>query len=119
MVSAKYSRTPLIRKLVIRFANYPDRLGHSGKFVENSTKLTCLEITGYLIKYSTVLWLIELQIRRGRKVQTPVHTANSNSETANCQCSILSKENPIIRIFCISGWLTVPISPYKWSSAVI
>ena len=56
-----YSRTPLIRKLVIRTANYPDPLGHSGKFVENSTKLTCLEITGYRIKYSTVLWLIELQ----------------------------------------------------------
>ena len=27
-------------------AGYPDRLGLSGKFVENSTKLTCLEITG-------------------------------------------------------------------------
>ena len=38
------------------------------KFVENSTELTCLDIAGYQIKYSTVLWLIELQIRRGRKV---------------------------------------------------
>jgi len=27
----KYSRTPLIRKLVIRIANYPDRLGPSSK----------------------------------------------------------------------------------------
>jgi len=61
----KHSRTPLIRKLVIRIANYPDLLGPSGIFVDNSTKLTCLEITGYQIKYSTVLWLIELQIRRG------------------------------------------------------
>jgi hypothetical protein len=26
-------------------------------------KLTCLEITGYRIKYTTVLWLIELQVR--------------------------------------------------------
>ena len=53
-------------------AVYPDRpLSGSawplGKFVENSTKLTCLEITGYRIKYGTVLWLLELQIRRGRK----------------------------------------------------
>jgi hypothetical protein len=56
-----------MRKLVIRTANYPDRLGSSGKFVENSTKLTCLEITGYRIKYSTVLWFLELEIRRGRK----------------------------------------------------
>jgi len=63
-----YSRTPLIRTPVIRTANYPGRLGPSGKFVENSTKLTFLEITGYRIKYSTVLWLLELQIRRGRKV---------------------------------------------------
>jgi hypothetical protein len=49
-------------------AGYPDQLGPSRKFVENSTKLTCPEITGYRIKYSTVLWPIELQIRRGRKV---------------------------------------------------
>ena len=63
-----YNRTPLIRKLVIRTANYPDRLGSSGKFVENSTQLTCLDTAGYRIKYSAVLWLVELQIRRGRKV---------------------------------------------------
>ena len=63
-----YNKTPFIRTLVIRIANYSDRLGPSGKFVENYTKLTCLEITGYRIKYSTVLWLLELQIRRGRKV---------------------------------------------------
>jgi hypothetical protein len=64
----KYSRTSLIRKLVIRMANYPDRLGLSGKVVENSTKLTCLEITGYQIRYSIFVWLLELQIRRGRNV---------------------------------------------------
>ena len=58
----------LIRKLVIRMADYPERLGSSGKFVENSTKLNCLEITGYQNKYSTVLWLIELHVWRGRKV---------------------------------------------------
>jgi hypothetical protein len=39
-----------------------------GKFVENSKKLTCLEITGYQTKYSTVLWLLELQNSHGRKV---------------------------------------------------
>ena len=49
----KYSRTPLIQMLVIRIANYPYRLGPSGKFVENSTKQTCLEITGYQLS-STV-----------------------------------------------------------------
>ena len=51
-------------------AVYPTRLRPSGKCVENSTKLTCLEITGCRIKYSTVLWLLELQLRRGRNVWT-------------------------------------------------
>ena len=49
-------------------AGYPDRLGPSRKYVENSTKLTCLDITGYRMKYSTMLWLLEFQIRSGRKV---------------------------------------------------
>jgi hypothetical protein len=49
-------------------STYP-RVGYVDRqIVENSTKLSCLEITGYWMKYSTVLWLIELQIRRGRKV---------------------------------------------------
>ena len=48
-----YSRNPLIRTLVILIDNYPDRLGPSVKFVENSRKQTCLEITGYRIKYMT------------------------------------------------------------------
>jgi len=70
----KYSRNPLIRTLVIRNANYLDRLGPSCKYVENSIQLTCRESTGYRIKYSAVLWLLQLQIRRGRKVYTHVHT---------------------------------------------
>jgi len=49
-------------------AGYPHRLGLSGRFVQNSIKLTYLEITGYRIKYSTVLWLLGPQIMRGRKV---------------------------------------------------
>jgi len=53
--------------LVIRMAKCPDRLGRLGKFVENSTKLTCRGITGYRIKYGTVLWLLELQTRRSKK----------------------------------------------------
>ena len=60
-----YIRTPLIRKLVTLIANYLDQLGPLGKSVKNSTELTCLEITSYRIKYSRVLWLLELQIRLG------------------------------------------------------
>ena len=62
-VNVKYSRIP-----VIRTPNYANRLGPLGKFVDNSTTLTCLEITGYRIKYNTVLWLLEIQIRRIRQV---------------------------------------------------
>jgi hypothetical protein len=64
----QHTRTSLIRTLLIRISNYPNRLGFSGKFFENFTKLTCLEMTGYGIKYSTVLWFLELQIRRVREV---------------------------------------------------
>ena len=51
-------------------STYPDTgylewLRPPGKFVKNSTELTSLEITGYRIKYRTVLWLPELQIRHG------------------------------------------------------
>jgi len=31
----------------LQLSNYPHGLGPSGKFVDNSTKLTCFEITGY------------------------------------------------------------------------
>jgi len=61
----KYIRTPLIRTLIIRIANFPNRFSPSNKFVENSTQLTCLKIICYGIKYSAVLWLLELQIRHG------------------------------------------------------
>jgi len=54
--------------LVVQIASYPDWLGLLGKFIENSTKLTCLDSIGYWIKYSTVSWLLELEVRHGRKV---------------------------------------------------
>ena len=172
IITCRYSRTPLIR-----IANYPDGLGPSGKFVDNCTKLACLDIAGYQIKYrgadkssvrsgrkqaqkhvrdardfsniearavikfsffffvqgralkeihtiftealtcflpgrakdlsaplySTVLWLLELHIRQGRKVETQVHTVNSNNQTSDCQCILFSKKNSIIRIFSITG----------------
>jgi hypothetical protein len=65
-----YSITPIIQTLVIRTANYPDRLGPSDNFVENSRKLISLEITGYRIEYSIVkcYGCLELQIKRDRKV---------------------------------------------------
>jgi uncharacterized sodium:solute symporter family permease YidK len=91
----KYIRTPRIPKLVVRIANYLDRLSPSGIFVENYKKLTWLEITGYWIKYSIVLWLLEHQIRRGRKLQTQMHTVNSNGRTSNAHFSLFSKKNPV------------------------
>jgi hypothetical protein len=58
IIIAKYSITQLSPTLVVRVVDYPNRLSPSGKFVENFTKLCCLELTGYRIKYSTVLWLL-------------------------------------------------------------
>jgi hypothetical protein len=43
-------------------------INQTTQIITNSTKPTCLEITGYRIKYSTALWLTELQIRCGRNV---------------------------------------------------
>jgi hypothetical protein len=62
-VLIKYSRTDLYGRWLSGSV-----WSVGGKFVENYTKLTCLEIAGYRIKYSTVLWLLEHQIRRDRKV---------------------------------------------------
>ena len=58
-------RTPLIRTLAIRIVNYLDWPAPLGQFVENYTKLTCLEITGYRIKYRAVIGLLDLRTRRG------------------------------------------------------
>jgi len=59
--------------------------GETVKFVENSTKLTCLGTTGYQIKYSRVLWLLDLQIRHGRKVRRRfiLSTVTPEIQTAN------------------------------------
>jgi hypothetical protein len=39
--------------------------------------------------------------------------------TLNCRCCLLSKKNPIIRIFRMSGRLVVPIIPHNRSYTVI
>ena len=119
MSNWKHSRTPPIRTLVIRVSNYPDRLGPSGKYEENSTKITCLEIIGFRIKYCAMLWLMEFQNMRGRKFYIQAHTININIPTSNCQRSIFSKKNSITRIFCLSQWFAFPINTDKLSSTVI
>jgi len=63
IVEFRLSGRWLFGKLIVRIS-----LALRVKFVENSTKLTCLGITGYRNNYGTVLRLLELQIRRGRKV---------------------------------------------------
>ena len=59
-IETKYLEHERIQKLntvelLLSGAGYPDRLVPTDKSVENSTKLNCLEITAYRIKYSTVL----------------------------------------------------------------
>jgi hypothetical protein len=64
-----YNTTPNVQKnSIYPDAGHPDQLGLLGKFIENATKLTCLEITSYHIKCSTVLCCLELQARHGPKV---------------------------------------------------
>jgi hypothetical protein len=108
-----YSRNPCFW-----FANYPDPLGPASTFIDNYTKKIYLEITGYQITYSTVLWFLELQIRCGQNDETQIHTVNSNSQTSNCQCSQFSNKSPIIWIFCTSARLTIPINLDAGSSTV-
>jgi hypothetical protein len=67
-LEAELRKQEIQQNSMYRNIGYPDWLGPLDKFVDNSTKLTCLEITGYLIKYSTVLWLLELQMRHGKNV---------------------------------------------------
>ena len=55
-------------------------------YVENSTKLPCLEVTGYRTKYSTAQWLLQHQIRHVRKVVTHRHILSiviAELQTAN------------------------------------
>jgi hypothetical protein len=53
---------------------------------------------------------------RGHRPQ--IHNVNSNSQNSKGQYSLFSKKNPFIRIFCISGWLALPINLHKWSSNI-
>ena len=96
-------------------AGYPEHLGPSGKFVESSARLSRLEITGYRIKYSTVVFrLLEHQIRRGRKYETQVHTVN-NRLTAEFETANVAYFQRKVQL---SGLLAVPIFQDKWSSTV-
>jgi hypothetical protein len=104
-----YRRTPHIRPLVIRIANYPDRLGPSRKFVENSTQLTCLEITGYQIKYGTVSWLLELKSNVVERFRSRyiLHIVKAELQTAN-----VARFQGKIQLSGFSAY------PDKWSSIV-
>jgi len=90
---------------------YPDRLGPSGKFVENSTKLSCLEIIGYRIKHVTVLRLLELQIRRNRKVYAHVRTAEL--QTANVAHFQRKNQLSGFSAYRDGTWHTVLMNPDK------
>jgi len=45
-------------ELHLSVVGYPDRTGPSGKFVENSTKLTCFDITGYHILILLIIIIV-------------------------------------------------------------
>ena len=109
------STTPLIRALVIRIANYPDRLRRQGKSVQNSTKLTR---PGNYRLSDQVQYSVMASRTPNQAWSTQVHTVNSNIRTSKIKCSLFSKKNPIIRILYTSGWLAIPINRCKWRSTV-
>jgi len=56
---------------------------------------------------------------RPRGDRPKVHNTNNNSRNSNRQYSLFSKKIPFIRIFCVSGWLALPINILdKWSSNI-
>ena len=115
---AVYSRTPLIWKLVIRISNYPDRIGPSSKhFLTVIVYLLLLRNFPPFVKYVKKLYINVLFVCK--PIRSLKHSfADFFFSTSYCQCRPFSKKNPIIRIFCLSGWLAVPINPNKWSSTV-
>ena len=58
--------------------------------------------------------------RLGQRGDRPnVHNTNSNSRNSKRQCSLFSKKNPFIRIFCVSGWIAIPSNILdRWSSNI-
>ena len=62
-----------------------------------------------------MLLLIELQIRRGRKVWTQVRTVNKTAELQTANVAYFQRK---IGIFRLSVWLGVPINPDKRISTV-
>jgi hypothetical protein len=62
------SQAPYCCSFCVRHANYPNRLDPPGKFVEDSTKQTCLEMTGYRIMYNTALCLLSEAWSKGLDV---------------------------------------------------
>jgi len=119
----KYTETSLIWTANYPEAGYPDRqlsgstwpLGWSCRELYK-TNLPWNYRLSDQVQYSVMASRISNQARS--KSWNAVCTVNCNCRTSNCQCGLFSKKNPIIRIFYISGRLTVPINPNKWISTV-
>ena len=117
----KYGRTPLIRTLVIRIADYPDRLGPSGR-IFLAVKVLHLFFYGLNVSPSCQIHLRNYVIMFYLHVNKYVASSGPFTEiffplqTANV--AYFKRKYPIIRIFCMSGWFALPVNPDKWSSAV-
>ena len=121
----KYSGTPLIRTLVIRIANYPERLGPSDEHFLTVTVFAYFcglndspNCQIHIPNYVLMLYLYVIYIYIYIYICSLKQPFVEYFSTSNCQRSLFSKKNQIIRIFCISGWLAVPINAKKGSSGV-
>ena len=73
----------------------PDQLDPLGKCVKDSTKLTCLEVTSYWIKYR----LLELQMSCGRNFQMEVHALNVMDELQTANVAYFQRNIQLSRFF--------------------
>ena len=110
-----YSRTPLIRTLVIRVASYPNRLGPSGEHFRTLIVLHLLWLKFFpncqihIRNYVLIFYLyVNKYLVQSSRLQKFFPLQNVN-------IAYFQKKNPLIRILCISGWLAVPINPDKCS----
>jgi hypothetical protein len=97
-------------------AGYPDRLGPSGIHFLAVIALHIFMAWNFLPNCQILVMSYVLIFYLHLNKYVAVWRIFS---TSNCQCSLFSMKNPIIWIFCISGWLAVQFNSDKWSSTIL
>lgn len=90
----KYSTTPIIRKLVIRIANYPQRIGTSGKHFLSVIilKLLRLKIFSQLSKKHVINYGLMFYLYLNKYVTENSRLWKFFFSTSKCRCRQFSKK---------------------------